>query len=111
MAIDAEALRARLEARLLELESEGASVAEDRKPVELDQQSVGRLSRMDSMQVQAMAQATEQRRNLEARRIRAAIARIDEGEYGLCVTCGEAISEGRLEADPMAAACIGCAGQ
>lgn len=111
MAIDQVAVRARLVARLAELETAGASVAEDRKPVELDQQSVGRLSRMDSMQVQAMAQASEQRRRMEARRIRAAITRIDEGEYGLCVTCGENISEGRLTADPVAVACIACAGK
>ena len=110
MAIDSQAVRARLEARLSELESEGASVAADRKPVELDQQSVGRLSRMDSMQVQAMAKATEQRRQVEAQRIAAAIKRIEEGEYGLCVKCGGEIAEGRLTADPMAAACIGCAG-
>lgn len=66
---------------------------------------------MDSLQVQAMAQASEERRRLEARRIRAAIKRIDEGEYGLCVTCGEDIAEGRLTADPVAVACIGCAGK
>ncbi len=111
MSIDHTALRAQLTGRMAELEREAASGAEDRKPVELDQQSVGRLSRMDSLQVQAMAQASEQRRRLEARRIRAAITRIDEGEYGLCVTCGDDIAEARLTADPMAPACIACAGK
>lgn len=111
MAIDETAVRAQLEVRLRDLEVIGASGADDRKPVELDQQSVGRLSRMDSLQVQAMAQASEERRRLEARRIRAAIKRIDEGEYGLCVNCGEDIAEGRLTADPVAVACIGCAGK
>lgn len=110
MAVDRDGLRARFEARLRELDSEAASGADDRKPVELDQQSVGRLSRMDSMQVQAMAQATEQRRQVEKKRIMAALARIDEGEYGLCVACGEEIAERRLTVDPLAARCIGCAG-
>ena len=109
MAIDLAALRATLEARLTALEHEGASAAEDRKPVELDQQSVGRLSRMDSMQVQAMAQATEQRRQLERQRIRAALARIDDEEYGQCVDCGDVIGAGRLAADPLAARCLACA--
>ena len=53
-----------LKAELLAL-SEAAD--EDRKPVELDQQSVGRLSRMDSMQVQAMAKAADARRAMELR--------------------------------------------
>ncbi len=109
MAIDFDALRATLGARLTALEQEGASASEDRKPVELDQQSVGRLSRMDSLQVQAMAKATEQRRQLERQRIRAALARIDDGEYGQCVDCGDAIGAGRLAADPLAARCLACA--
>ncbi|MGD2132782.1 MAG: TraR/DksA C4-type zinc finger protein [Maricaulaceae bacterium] len=87
--------------------SEGA--AEDRKPVELDQQSVGRLSRLDSMQVQAMAKAAEARRAGEIKRIDAALARLDAGEYGWCVTCGEAISADRLSIDPAAPQCAACA--
>lgn len=46
----------------------------------------------------------------EIDRIRAALARIDNGSYGTCVTCGEAISPARLAAVPTAAQCAGCAG-
>lgn len=81
----------------------------DREPVELDQQSIGRLSRLDSMQVQAMARASDVRRNQEIRRIDAALKRVDEDEYGWCVECGEAIAPKRLEIDPAAARCAGCA--
>ena len=38
----------------------------------------------------------------------AALARIDEGSYGQCVDCGHEIPEGRLEARPEAARCVGC---
>lgn len=38
-----------------------------------------------------------------------ALERIDAGEYGYCVQCGETISDGRLEARPEAALCINCA--
>lgn len=41
--------------------------------------------------------------------IRAAIARVDEGRYGLCLTCGEAIAPGRLKVLPEASQCIACA--
>ncbi len=41
---------------------------------------------------------------------RLAAARMDEGEYGACVTCGEDIAAKRLELDPAAAVCIACAG-
>ncbi len=100
-------------ARLIALKDELAALsetaAEDRKPVSLDQQSVGRLSRQDSLQVQAMAKAANARRAGELRRIDAALHRIEEGEYGWCVECGEAIGEKRLEIDPAAPRCRACA--
>jgi DnaK suppressor protein len=110
MAFDEPTVRARLEALRAELEKLSESAAEDRKPVALDQQSVGRLSRQDSLQVQAMAKAADDRRAMELRRIEAALARLDEGEYGYCVECGEQISEKRLEIDPAAPRCADCAG-
>ena len=48
-----------------------------RAPVELDQQSVGRLSRMDALQKQNMELATEHRRQMRVKAIEAAIKRID----------------------------------
>lgn len=108
-AFDLPALRAALVARLRELSGASESTAESRRAVTLDQSSVGRLSRADALQVQAMALATEDRRRAEARRIEAAIRRIDEGEYGDCVSCGEPIAPQRLAADPVTPTCIDCA--
>ena len=106
---DLRALRAQLVERLEALRDTSETTADNRRPVELDQTSVGRVSRMDAMQVQVMAVATEQRRHDEAKRIEAAIKRIDEGEYGYCTACGEDIAEKRLAADPTVATCIRCA--
>jgi len=92
-----------------EIRAADAETAEERTPVELDQQAVGRLSRMDALQVQAMALETSRRRGVELRRIAAALARIDEGEYGFCLECGEEIAVRRLEFAPAAPLCIGCA--
>ena len=90
--------------RAADAETEG-----ERAPVELDQQAVGRLSRMDALQVQAMALETSRRRAVELRRIAAALARIDEGDYGACLECGEEIAVRRLELAPAAPLCIACA--
>ena len=78
-------------------------------PVELDQSKVGRLSRMDAMQQQAMAQATARRNELEQERIQMALKRLESGDYGYCVKCEEEIAEGRLRVDPAALVCIDCA--
>ena len=99
--------------RLLTLreELEIATVASDESSqvVELDQARVGRLSRMDAMQAQQMAQASGRRRKLMLHRITAALARIENGDYGVCQSCDESINPQRLEFDPTAVLCIQCA--
>jgi DnaK suppressor protein len=107
---DREAARARLTARRDELNKLSSISAEDRNAVELDQQSVGRLSRMDAMQRQAMAQAQERARAVELARLEQAMRRLEDGEYGWCATCGDQIAAARLEVDPAAAVCVECAG-
>jgi DnaK suppressor protein len=101
--------RLALLARREQLDQEAGAKADARDTVELQQDSVGRLSRMDAMQQQAMAQAAERRRQVEYWRIEAALQRVDEGEWGYCVTCGEEIAEMRLRHDPSVAACVKCA--
>ncbi len=86
------------------------SIAQDsQKTVELDQQSVGRLSRMDALQQQARAKATQVRRSQQALRIDAAFARMEDSEYGYCTDCGEDIPLKRLELDPTVPTCVTCA--
>ena len=77
--------------------------------VELDQTSVGRLSRMDALQGQAMSRERDRRRQIELQKIAAALRRIKAGDYGDCVRCGEEIAIRRLELDPATALCIDCA--
>lgn len=77
--------------------------------VELDQARVGRLSRMDAMQAQAMSQAVSRRRQAALAGITAALARIDNDKYGLCKSCEEPINPKRLEYDPTAVMCVSCA--
>jgi DnaK suppressor protein len=77
--------------------------------VELDQTRVGRLSRIDAMQMQEMSKATDVRRSGELRRVTVALARIDSGDYGYCVECGETIPAARLKVDMAATRCVPCA--
>lgn len=101
--------RVRLERELADLESVSRETAEDRAPVELDQQGVGRLSRMDAMQRQAMSEAADKRRRIRIARIRRALSQLDDGEYGYCLDCGNRIPDARLEVDLVALRCVSCA--
>ena len=77
--------------------------------VELDQSSVGRLSRMDAMQGQAMAQESERRRHQKLEQIDIALSYIDNNNFGHCIECDEEIAIKRLDFDPTSSLCIECA--
>ncbi len=104
------AFRKGLLAALEALDAEDELGKDGQKTVILDQQSIGRLSRMDALQQQAMAKATQGRRAQSRARLLAALARIDEGEFGYCTECGEEIPIKRLELDPTVPTCVSCAG-
>jgi DnaK suppressor protein len=95
-----------IEAELAELLKASDTSAEARGTVALDQQSVGRLSRMDAMQGQAMAQEQERRRQGRIAALKATLKRMESGE---CAECGEPIAERRLEVDPTVLLCVSCA--
>ena len=107
--INISALKARLIAERKDLLHDAEVTAAERATVVLDQTAVGRLSRMDALQNQAMQLETERRREVEIRRIDAALKRITDGEFGYCVSCGEAIEKKRLEMDPSTPLCVDCA--
>ncbi|MBA3613965.1 MAG: TraR/DksA family transcriptional regulator [Nitrospirales bacterium] len=95
-----------LQGELLAVSSTGQEAAQT---VELDHTTIGRVSRMDALQQQAMAQAAQQRRHIQLQRIESALQRLENGKFGWCMRCGEEISRKRLEVDPTAPLCIACA--
>ena len=99
----AQLLRLKEELRDMEESSRDAT-----KPVELDQASVGRLSRMDAMQSQQMAQELARRRQQQLVKIEGALRRIESGDYGYCAVCDEEIDLRRLALDPTSTRCVKC---
>ena len=95
--------------RLRELAAQSEAGKDAQAIVQLDQQAVGRLSRMDALQNQAMAKAQQANRNLEMRRLQSALQRMEDWEYGFCEDCGEDIPAGRLNLDLAASKCVSCA--
>ena len=93
-----------LEASLSELSE---SVENSAKPVDLDE-PIGRLSRMDAMQQQKMAEANRRSHQLRLRAVKVALEAIADGTYGWCRSCDEAIGFRRLEAKPEVAICVRC---
>lgn len=105
---DADHYRAQLFALRNDLQEAARADDESTRPVELDQTRQGRLSRMDAMQAQQMAQAVVRRREQQLRRVEGALMRIESGDFGYCFKCDEAISRKRLDADPTITRCLEC---
>lgn len=85
-----------------------ASFQDSTRPVELDQTTQGRLSRMDAISQQQMALASKTHLTIELTRIEAALARVESGKFGLCGRCKLDIPIERLRADPSIPFCMEC---
>jgi len=76
--------------------------------VTLDQSKVGRLSRMDALQQQAMAQANRVGHSNRLVQVKQALNLMADGDYGYCESCGEVIPVERLLIKPESIYCIDC---
>jgi len=83
------------------------SSADAASPVDLDE-PIGRVSRMDAIAQQRMVQANREAGRSRLQQVGAALSRMDDGEYGECLSCGEPVGLARLRVKPEAALCIAC---
>jgi len=100
--------RSEIERQLAKLEKSMTISDEATATVELDQAAVGRLSRMDSLQNQSMAENLAERERARFAQLHGALERIDAGTYGVCGECAGAIQPGRLFVVPEAITCSAC---
>ena len=92
----------------LDLKVAMSQSADAAKPVTLDQQSIGRVSRVDAIQQQKMAEANRRRQRLRLSHVKQALEALDRDEYGECRRCQEPIGYARLKARPETAICMAC---
>lgn len=99
--------RERTSARLEMLRSDFRSVVEASKDTNADDEHdpEGATIAFERSQVDALVRQVSQHLD----EVEAALARLDDGSYGRCEVCGQAIAAGRLEARPTARTCVGCA--
>ena len=91
------------------LEREEVEARESTEAVAPDK-AIGRLSRLDAMQMQEVAKEAQRQREIRRHELRQALRRMDLGEYGICSACGVWIDYPRLEARPEIRQCGSCAG-
>lgn len=100
--------RDELERQLAKLEKSMTVTDKALEAVALDQGAVGRLSRMDSLQSQALAKGLRERESARLGLIQEALRRLDSGTYGVCIVCGGAVAAERLFVFPESGTCARC---
>jgi RNA polymerase-binding protein DksA len=98
-------IRARLAQQKADMRKRVSTIHEHaRDPLEQDSAEqaaqLGNVAVVSALESEAIQQIAE---------IEAAMQRLDNGTYGVCFTCGEPISEGRLRVRPAATQCLDCA--
>ena len=78
------------------------------KVVELDQQIIGRLSRMDSIREKEMSKANLGRRTQRKSQLLEVLERLKENDFGFCIDSGEEIDIRRLRINPIVRKCFSC---
>ena len=76
--------------------------------VELDQQLIGRLSRMDSIMDQKMSIAKLERNKVRLQQLKQALNNIQKEDFGVCIDCEKDIEFKRLQLNPTVNKCIEC---
>lgn len=102
---DKEQIRVRLAEQKADLQKRVTTIHEHaRDPLEQDSAEqaaqLGNVAVVSALESEAIQQIAE---------IEAAMQRLETGAYGVCFTCGEPISEGRLRVRPAATQCLDCA--
>ena len=83
------------------------AINESAKPVDLNE-PIGRLTRMDAIQQQQMALNSKKQLEIDLQLVEQAVKRLEDDEYGICLSCEEEIDEKRLQAKPEAPFCTKC---
>ena len=78
------------------------------KIVELNQQLIGRLSRMNSIIYKEMSIAKLERQNLRIKQLKEALKNLENEDFGVCTDCGEDIELKRIKSNPVVKKCFDC---
>ncbi len=84
------------------------SLSETSKPVAPDN-AIGRLSRMEALNDRAVSEASLNVAQTKLSRLETALGKVNQPDFGICVSCDHPIPPGRIVLMPEATRCVPCA--
>lgn len=101
-------MREVIQEKIEETKEEITHLEEVTKPIEPDN-AYGRLSRMDAINNKTINDAALRKQKGQLQKLERALERVEEGNYGTCLKCGDDIPVGRLKFMPWTTKCVKCA--
>lgn len=101
-------MREVIQEKIEETEEEITQLKELTKPIKPDN-AYGRLSRMDAINNKTINDAALRKQKSQLQKLERALDRIDKGNFGTCLKCGNDIPVGRLKFMPWTTKCVKCA--
>jgi len=103
------ALEKIIQENIAALKDQILTLEEKTKPIAPDC-SLGRLTRLEAMGEQDVANKVLDEARLRLTRLKNAMGRIDKPMFGICIECDEDIGFGRMSVRPESVRCVACAG-
>lgn len=102
-------LREKMLAGMSELEDTIVKLTQAVRPVAPDN-AIGRLTRMEAINAKAISEASLSNARGRLSKLKSALSRLDDEDFGICRECEESIPEGRIRLMPESIYCVRCAG-
>ncbi|MEP3388061.1 MAG: TraR/DksA C4-type zinc finger protein, partial [Reichenbachiella sp.] len=78
------------------------------KPI-APENSIGRVSRMDAINNKSINEASLRKAEEKLDKLKVALSKIDDNDFGICVRCKRPIPVGRIMLVPQSNKCVNCA--
>ena len=105
--MDKEAIKVQLLESLRETQILVDRYEELTKPI-APENAIGRVSRMDAINNKSVNEAALNKARIKLRNIELALERLDDADFGICVSCKQPIPEGRILLMPQTIRCVRC---
>jgi len=106
-AINKTELKAKIEAEISKTETHILEYKELTKPI-APENAIGRISRMDAINNKSVIEAALRKAKEKLEKLRLALSKVDDEDFGLCVRCHKPIPLGRILIMPQARSCVAC---
>ncbi len=101
-------LKEKINEEIVRIESSIVQLLKDTEPIS-PENSIGRVSRMDAINNKSVAEAALRSAKIKLSKLRMALSKIDNNDFGNCSNCKRPIQSARLMFMPESTRCVRCA--